>query len=209
MLFKENSKLSPSSPYSASKAACDHIAESFLKTYNLKICILRLTNNYGPFQFPEKLIPLMILNALEHRKLPVYGKGNQIRDWLHVNDHVRALWLIARKGKVGETYNIGGGNQIKNINVVKKICWYLDNCKKIKDHKNSYSRLIAFVKDRPGHDTRYGINFSKLKKNLNWKPLYNFDQGLKETVMWYLKNKTWCKKIIKKNSIHKKRLGAI
>lgn len=208
-LFTENTSYDPSSPYSSSKASSDHLVNAWHRTYGIPAIITNCSNNYGPFQFPEKLIPLMILNALENRKLPVYGNGNQIRDWLHVNDHVRALWLIARKGKVGETYNIGGGNQIKNINVVKKICNHLDNIKKIKKYQNSYSRLITYVKDRPGHDIRYGINFSKLKKNLQWKPLYNFNQGLKETVIWYLKNKIWCKKILKKNSIHKKRLGIV
>lgn len=208
-LFTENTSYDPSSPYSSSKASSDHLVNAWHRTYGIPAIITNCSNNYGPFQFPEKLIPLMILNALENRKLPVYGNGNQIRDWLHVNDHVRALWLIARKGKVGETYNIGGGNQIKNINVVKKICNHLDNIKKIKKNQNSYSRLITYVKDRPGHDIRYGINFSKLKKNLHWKPLYNFNQGLKETVIWYLKNKIWCKKILKKNSTHKKRLGIV
>ena len=208
-LFTENTSYDPSSPYSSSKASSDHLVNAWHRTYGIPSIITNCSNNYGPFQFPEKLIPLMILNALENRSLPVYGNGNQIRDWLHVNDHVRALWLIARKGRVGETYNIGGGNQIKNINVVKKICNHLDNIKKIKKYQNSYSRLITYVKDRPGHDTRYGINFSKLKKNLHWKPLYNFNQGLKETVIWYLKNKIWCKKILKKNSIHKKRLGIV
>ncbi len=208
-LFSEKTSYNPSSPYSSSKASSDHLVNAWYKTYGLPTIVTKCSNNYGPFQFPEKLIPLMILNALENRKLPIYGDGSQIRDWLHVNDHVRALWLIAKKGKVGGNYNIGGGNQIKNINVVKKICHYLDEIKKTNNKNNSFSKLITYVRDRPGHDLRYGVNFSKLKKDLNWKPLYNFNKGLKKTVQWYLDNEIWCKKILKRNSIHKKRLGTI
>ena len=206
--FTEQTRFDPSSPYSSSKASSDHLVNAWHKTYKIPTIITNCSNNYGPFQFPEKLIPLMILNVLENRKLPVYGDGKQIRDWLHVKDHVRALWTIAKRGKVGETYNIGGANQIKNITLVKKICKYLDYKKK-KNIKNSFIKLITYVKDRPGHDIRYAINFSKLKRKLNWKPLYNFDNGLKKTIEWYLKNNEWCKKILKKNAVYKKRQGII
>lgn len=207
-LFTENTPYDPSSPYSSSKASSDHLVSAWYKTYGLPTIITNCSNNYGPFQYPEKLIPLMILNALEKRNLPVYGKGNQIRDWLHVDDHVKALWLIINKGLPGEKYNIGGGNQKKNIEVVKMICSYLNKYKKIKvDNKNySYSNLITFVKDRPGHDFKYAINFHKLKK-MKWEPKYNFNKGLKLTVLWYIKNINWCKKFLKKNYIFKKRLG--
>lgn len=207
--FSETTSYMPSSPYSSSKASSDHLVSAWYRTYGLPTIITKCSNNYGPFQYPEKLIPLIILNALDYRKLPVYGSGNQIRDWLHVNDHVKALWLIINKGQIGQSYNIGGNNQKKNIEVVKKICVYLD--KHIKPKKKSkiksYFDLVCYVKDRPGHDFRYAINCNKLKKELNWYPEYNFSSGLEDTVLWYRENINWCKKILKKGFIYKKRLG--
>ncbi len=203
----EDFKYSPSSPYSASKASADHLVRSWFRTYNLPVIISNCSNNYGPNQFPEKLIPLIILNALEKKKLPIYGNGQQIRDWLYVNDHAEALFKIIVKGKVGETYNIGGNNEIKNIDVVKTICKKLDTIKPLSKNK-SYINLIEYVEDRPGHDSRYAIDTKKIKKTLNWKPRESFETGIEKTINWYLEkyksNNDYAKK-----KYNRKRLGLI
>jgi dTDP-glucose 4,6-dehydratase len=183
--FTEESPLDPSSPYSASKTAADLLAMAYFKTYNLPVIITRCSNNYGPYQFPEKLIPLMITNALEDKPLPVYGDGLNVRDWLHVRDHCVALDLVMHQGKPGQAYNIGGRNEWKNIDIVRKIL----------DILGKPESLITFVKDRPGHDFRYAIDATKLKKELNWLPTYTFEKGLQETVNWYCNNQKWWQKI--------------
>lgn len=189
--FKETSPYKPNSPYSASKASSDHLVRAWFKTYGLPVIITNCSNNYGPYQFPEKLIPLMILNAIEGKELPIYAKGNQIRDWLYVEDHVRALILLSIRGKVGETYNIGGQNEKKNIDVVKAICRILEELYPIKKSKlniKNYESLITFVKDRPGHDMRYAIDSNKIKNELGWIPVESFESGLYKTIQWYLDN---------------------
>ncbi len=194
--FTETTPYAPSSPYSASKASSDHLVRAWHRTYGLPVVVTNCSNNYGPFQFPEKLIPLIIENALAGKSLPVYGDGSQIRDWLYVEDHVRALYQVLLKGKIGETYNIGGHNEKKNIEVVHKICDLLDEFKPEKpEGLNSYRDLITFVKDRPGHDKRYAIDASKIAKDLNWKPLESFESGISKTVKWYLENSKWVKAI--------------
>ena len=208
-LFTETTPYKPSSPYSASKASSDHLVRSWFRTYGLPTLITNCSNNYGPYHFPEKLIPLMILNAIEGKKLPVYGKGNQIRDWLHVEDHVRALVLVATKGRVGETYNIGGHNEIKNIDVVKTICMILEELVPLKKSSlniSNYESLIMFVKDRPGHDMRYAIDASKIQKELSWTPIETFESGIRKTVQWYLDNQTWCQHV-QDGSYQRERLG--
>ena len=208
-LFSEETAYNPSSPYSASKASSDHLVRAWHRTYNLPILITNCSNNYGPFQFPEKLIPHMILNALSLKELPVYGDGSQIRDWLFVDDHVRALLNVGFNGKIGETYNIGGSNEIQNIEVVQKICKILDELVPIENEVlNSYSDLITYVKDRPGHDLRYAIDSKKIKNELGWTPNENFDSGMKKTVSWYLNNKRWSEKI-QSRSYQLQRLGKI
>ncbi len=188
-LFTEDSSYQPSSPYSASKASSDHLVRAWSKTYNLPCIITNCSNNYGPYQYREKLIPLMILNALENKKLPIYGAGDQIRDWLYVQDHIKALYIVITKGRVGETYNIGGHNEKKNIEVVESICNLLNELvPKEKDYKNQ----IYFVKDRPGHDKRYAIDASKIEKELGWTPHETFESGLRKTVQWYLANNELC-----------------
>ena len=189
-LFTEATSYSPSSPYSASKASSDHLVRAWHRTYGLPIVITNCSNNYGPYHFPEKLIPLVILNALDGKPLPVYGDGKQIRDWLYVEDHARALYLVATTAKVGETYNIGGHNEKQNIDVVKTICTILDNMKPREDGQ-SYTQQITFVKDRPGHDLRYAIDASKIGKELNWQPQETFESGIQKTVEWYLANQDW------------------
>lgn len=184
--FTENSQVKPNSPYSASKAAADHFVRAYHHSYGMNTIITRCSNNYGPYQFPEKMIPLCINNAFNDKKIPVYGDGMQIRDWLHVEDHCRALLLIFQKGKSGNIYNIGGNCQIRNIDLVKMI---LDVCGKD-------DSLISFVKDRPGHDRRYAINFSKLKNELGWEPRYKLKKGISETVKWYSKNRKWLDDIV-------------
>ena len=205
--FSEKTPYDPSSPYSASKASSDHLVRAWHRTYNLPILITNCSNNYGPCQFPEKLIPHVILNALEGKNLPIYGNGKQIRDWLYVDDHARALMIVALDGKVGETYNIGGSNEIQNIEVVKKICNILDGLisKKMNDI-TSFSSLITFVKDRPGHDVRYAINAKKIKKDLGWEPIENFESGILKTVKWYLNNPDWYENI-QNGSYKLERLG--
>jgi len=194
--FTESTSYAPSSPYSASKASSDHLVRAWLRTYGFPIVVTNCSNNYGPYHFPEKLIPLTIINALAEKPLPVYGNGGQIRDWLYVEDHARALYLVLSKGAVGETYNIGGHNERTNIDVVKTICHHLDLLAPKKNaNLKSFEDLIVFVKDRPGHDLRYAIDASKIFKNLGWKPLETFDTGLEKTVKWYLENESWWRRV--------------
>lgn len=206
-LFTEETAYEPSSPYSASKASSDHLVRAWNRTFGLPTIITNCSNNYGPFHFPEKLIPLMILNALEGKKLPVYGDGNQIRDWLYVEDHARALYTVASKGQVGETYNIGGHNEKKNIEVVTQICKILDELVPNKFDLSSYTDLITFVKDRPGHDLRYAIDATKIKKELNWVPQETFETGLRKTVKWFLENEKWLSKV--KDGSYRNRAGVL
>lgn len=203
-LFTEATPYAPSSPYSASKASSDHLVRAWRRTYNFPTIVTNCSNNYGPYHFPEKLVPLMILNALEGKPLPVYGKGNQIRDWLYVEDHARALTLVATKGKVGETYNIGGHNEKQNIEVVKTICNILDE---LVPAENSYKELISYVEDRPGHDMRYAIDASKIKQDLDWIPEETFESGIRKTVQWYLDNQSWCQRV-QDGSYQRERLGS-
>ena len=209
-LFTEQTSYAPSSPYSASKASSDHLVRAWLRTYGFPTIVTNCSNNYGPYHFPEKLIPLVILNALEGKALPVYGKGDQIRDWLYVEDHARALYKVVTEGKVGETYNIGGHNEKQNIEVVHAICEILDELAPMKDKNDqlniNYSSLIINVPDRPGHDRRYAIDSSKMSKELNWTPEETFETGLRKTVQWYLDNQSWCKNV-QDGSYQRERLG--
>jgi dTDP-glucose 4,6-dehydratase len=191
--FSETSPYDPSSPYSASKASSDHLVRAWYRTYKLPVIITNCSNNYGPYQFPEKLIPLIIINALDGKKLPIYGNGLQIRDWLYVDDHAAALYLIVKDGLIGETFNIGGHNEKTNLEVVTAICDVLDELKPIDPNNSfsSYSDLIEFVDDRPGHDFRYAIDSSKLEKKLKWKAKETFESGLNKTIKWYLDNQSW------------------
>ncbi|MBE6376619.1 MAG: dTDP-glucose 4,6-dehydratase [Lentisphaerae bacterium] len=194
--FTENTAYDPSSPYSASKAASDHLVRAWGRTFHLPVLITNCSNNYGPYHFPEKLIPLMILHALSGMELPVYGKGNQIRDWLYVDDHARALYLVSDKGVPGETYNIGGNNEKTNLEVVHTICSILDELTPRCDGK-SYASQIVHVADRPGHDLRYAIDAGKITRELGWKPMESFDTGIRKTVKWYLENKdSWCSRVL-------------
>ncbi|GGX60231.1 hypothetical protein GCM10007392_30320 [Saccharospirillum salsuginis] len=196
-LFTEETPYAPSSPYSATKAASDHLVRAWGRTYGLPVIITNCSNNYGPYHFPEKLIPHMILNALAGKPLPVYGDGSQIRDWLYVEDHARALIQVATEAKPGSTYNIGGHNEIKNIDVVRNICELLEELAPEKPAGvNRYEDLITFVKDRPGHDTRYAIDASKIKRELGWEPQETFESGLRKTVQWYLDNRTWWERVL-------------
>ena len=205
--FTEKSNYRPSSPYSASKASSDHLVRAWYRTYDLPVLITHCSNNYGPCQFPEKLIPHIILNALAGKSLPIYGDGKQIRDWLYVDDHVYALMDIALNAKVGETYNIGGNNEIQNIEVVRKVCSILDELIPNKmNGMTSFSELITYVKDRPGHDVRYAINASKIKRDLGWEPKENFGSGIRKTVEWYLNNMSWSENI-QNGSYKLERLG--
>ena len=194
--FKETTPYDPKSPYSASKASSDHLVRAWGHTFNLPVLLSNCSNNYGPFHFPEKLIPLVILNALDGKPLPIYGKGENVRDWLYVGDHAKALWLINEKGVPGETYNIGGHNERTNLEVVKTICAILDDLRPKAQGK--YSDQIVFVTDRPGHDLRYAIDSDKLQKDLGWKAEENFDTGIRKTVQWYLDNAWWWKPIREK-----------
>ena len=210
-LFTEETSYAPSSPYSASKASSDHLVRAWLRTYGLPTLVTNCSNNYGPYHFPEKLIPLMILNALEGKPLPVYGDGQQIRDWLYVEDHARALYKVVTEGKVGETYNIGGHNEKANLDVVKTICAILEELAPIKNSPLSiqnYESLITFVKDRPGHDVRYAIDASKIERELGWKPEETFETGLRKTVQWYLNNKHWWQAVLD-GSYSRDRLGEV
>ena len=195
-LFTERSSYAPSSPYSASKASADHLVRAWMRTYGLPVLLSNCSNNYGPYHFPEKLIPLVILNAIDGKKLPIYGKGDQIRDWLYVDDHAHALYNVITEGKVGETYNIGGNNEQKNINVVYTICDVLND---LAPSKHNYRDLILYVNDRPGHDRRYAIDISKIKFELGWEPSETFETGIRKTVQWYLNNRSWCESVRDKN----------
>ncbi len=192
--FTESTSYEPRSPYSASKAASDHLARAYFHTYGLPVTITNCSNNYGPYQFPEKLIPLMILNALQRKPLPVYGDGKQIRDWLFVEDHCEAIYLVLKNGRLGETYNIGGGNQPYNIDLVKEICSILDE---LKPAAKSYTELITYVVDRPGHDRRYAMDITKIRNELGWMPKHDIESGLRETVKWYLDHVNWVSAISK------------
>ena len=196
-LFTETSPYAPSSPYSASKASSDHLVRAWHRTFGLPVVLTNCSNNYGPYHFPEKLIPHMILNALAGKPLPVYGKGNQIRDWLYVEDHARALVLVATTADVSETYNIGGHNEKQNIEVVHTLCTLLEELHPAKPPGiENYKNLITFVKDRPGHDLRYAIDASKIERELGWKPHETFETGLRKTVIWYLKNRHWWQRVL-------------
>ena len=195
-LFTETTSYSPSSPYSASKASSDHLVRAWHRTYGLPVVVTNCSNNYGPYHFPEKLIPLMILNALQGKPLPIYGNGQQIRDWLFVEDHARALYKVVTEGAVGETYNIGGHNEKANIEVVHAICTLLEELAPNKpEGVQQYKELITYVTDRPGHDVRYAIDASKIKKELGWEPAESFESGLRKTVEWYLSNQEWVEHI--------------
>jgi dTDP-glucose 4,6-dehydratase len=202
-LFTENTPYAPSSPYSASKASSDHLVRAWHRTYALPVIITNCSNNYGPFHFPEKMIPLMILNALRNKPLPVYGEGSQIRDWLYVEDHARALYKVVTEGRVGETYNIGGHNEKRNIEVVHSLC---DILQELRPRTTSYRELIVHVTDRPGHDRRYAIDSTKIKNQLNWEPAESFETGSRKTVEWYLANSEWWERILN-GSYKGERLG--
>ncbi|XQS16966.1 dTDP-glucose 4,6-dehydratase [Citrobacter telavivensis] len=204
-LFTEQTSYAPSSPYSASKASSDHLVRAWLRTYGLPTMVTNCSNNYGPYHFPEKLIPLVILNALEGKSLPIYGKGDQIRDWLYVEDHARALYTVVTKGIPGETYNIGGHNEKKNLDIVHTICDLLDE---IVPKAVSYREQITYVADRPGHDRRYAIDADKISRELGWKPQETFESGIRKTVEWYLAHLEWCK-WAQDNSYYHERLGLI
>lgn len=203
--FTETFAYAPNSPYSASKASSDHLVRAYHHTYGLPTLATNCSNNYGPYQFPEKLIPLMILNALEGKKLPVYGNGQNIRDWLYVEDHCQAILTVLEKGIPGEVYNIGGNNEMTNLNVVYTLCDILDELHPCAGTK-SYREQISFVKDRPGHDLRYAIDASKIKRDLGWQPKETFITGIKKTVQWYLNNAEWCQRV-QDGSYRRERLG--
>ncbi len=200
--FTEKTPYDPKSPYSASKASSDHLVNAWFHTYGLPTIITNCSNNYGPYQFPEKLIPLIIMNCLNEKDLPIYGDGQNVRDWLYVEDHCNAINKIYSNGKIGQTYNIGGNNEITNLDIVHTICDLMDEFSPRKN-KISYKDLITFVKDRPGHDFRYAIDATKIKNELNWIPSENFNSGIRKTVKWYLENKVWYEKI----KYNQKRLG--
>ena len=208
-LFTEQTPYAPSSPYSASKASSDHLVRAWGRTYGLPVVISNCSNNYGPYHFPEKLIPLMILNALEGKALPVYGDGKQVRDWLYVDDHARALCLVVKAGKIGETYNIGGANEVENIEVVRTLCSILEELAPAKPvGVENYKDLIAYVTDRPGHDLRYAIDAGKIQKELGWLPAETFESGIRKTVEWYLQNSDWCQHV-QDGSYARERLGVV
>lgn len=204
-MFLENTPYDPSSPYSASKASSDHLVRAWHRTFGLPVLISNCSNNYGPYQFPEKLIPLMVLNCLEHKALPIYGQGLNVRDWLYVTDHCEAIIKIIKEAKVGETYNIGGHNEMRNIDIVHTICELLDELNP-SPKLGSYKELITYVKDRPGHDLRYAIDASKIEKELGWLPKETFSTGIRKTVTWYLENAPWWQAIQNK-SYRQERLG--
>jgi len=205
--FSESTAYDPSSPYSASKASSDHLVRAWHRTFGLPVTISNCSNNYGPYQFPEKLIPLMILNCLAEKPLPVYGTGENVRDWLYVQDHCDAINMVLQKGTIGETYNVGGNNEIQNIQIVKDICTILDEVKPAESGK-SYHQLITFVKDRPGHDFRYAIDSTKIKQGLGWQPHETFQSGLRKTINWYLDNKDWWIET-QENIYQQERLGIV
>jgi dTDP-glucose 4,6-dehydratase len=203
--FTESTPYDPSSPYSASKAASDHLVRAWTRTYGFPALITNCSNNYGPYQFPEKLIPLMIANCVDDKPLPVYGEGLNVRDWLFVEDHCDAIYSVLQKGSFGETYNIGGNNEIKNIDIVNTICSILDEMK-LRSNGGSYTELIDYVMDRPGHDFRYAIDATKIKNNLGWQPKETFDTGIRKTIQWYLDNEEWWRKI-QDGKYNQERLG--
>ena len=208
-LFTETTSYEPSSPYSASKASSDHLVRAWQRTYGLPTLITNCSNNYGPYHFPEKLIPLMILNALAGKPLPVYGDGSQVRDWLYVEDHARALVKVATEGMIGETYNIGGHNERKNLDVVTTLCSILEELAPNKPSNiSNYSDLITYVTDRPGHDVRYAIDASKIERELGWRPEETFESGIRKTVQWYLGNPTWWQRVLD-GSYQGERLGTV
>ena len=208
-LFTEETAYDPSSPYSASKAASDHLVRAWHRTYGMPVLVTNCSNNYGPYQFPEKLIPLIILNALQGKPLPIYGEGNQVRDWLYVDDHARALYKVITEGKIGETYNIGGNNEKTNMEVVTTICNILDELvPEYPEGINQYSDLITHVTDRPGHDLRYAIDATKIDTDLAWSPDETFETGLKKTIDWYLNNAVWCQRV-QDGSYQGERLGLV
>ena len=208
-LFTENTPYSPSSPYSASKASSDHLVRAWHRTFKLPTIITNCSNNYGPFQFPEKLIPLTIMNAIEGKNLPIYGNGLQVRDWLYIEDHAKALLHVALNGRISETYNIGGHNELQNIQVVKTICRKLDKLLPSKfEGISKYEQLITYVDDRPGHDKRYAIDSTKISNELDWTPVETFETGIAKTIKWYLENIIWCKQI-KDGIYHGERLGVV
>ena len=204
VLFTENTPYDPRSPYSASKASSDHLVRAWYKTYGLPILITNCSNNYGPFHFPEKLIPVVILNALAEKPLPIYGDGENIRDWLYVEDHANALLLVLEKGVVGRNYNIGGDNELTNLEIVKTLCAILDRLQP--RVSGSYTDLISFVTDRPGHDTRYSIDSTRIRNELGWQPSVSINEGLEKTVCWYLGNKDWWRPLLDRSGVGK-RLG--
>ncbi len=211
--FREETPYSPNSPYSATKAGADHLGRAYFQTHGLPVLLTHCSNNYGPFQFPEKLIPLTILNALEGKPLPIYGDGSNVRDWIHVEDHCSALEQVGRQGRAGETYNVGGGNEITNLSLVKALCECLDSLKPSRTNPwlqkrgvRRYKDLMTFVTDRPGHDHRYAIDDRKIRRDLGWKPRWDIQRGLRATVEWYLKNLKWCQ-AVQKDSYGRERLG--
>jgi len=204
--FKETTPYDPSSPYSASKASSDHLVRAWHRTYGFPALITNCSNNYGPYQFPEKLIPLMLANCVDEKPLPVYGEGLNVRDWLFVEDHCDAIYSVLQKGTIGETYNIGGHNEIKNIDIVNTICSTLDELKP-RSNGSSYSELITYVTDRPGHDFRYAIDASKINKDLGWSPTETFETGIRKTIQWYLENEDWWRKI-QDGTYSQERLGS-
>lgn len=206
-LFTEETSYDPSSPYSASKAASDHLVRAWCRTFNLPVVVTNCSNNYGPYHFPEKLIPLIILNALDGKKLPIYGNGKQVRDWLYVEDHAKALFRVVETGEVGETYNIGGFNEKQNIEVVNTLCNHLNELVQDKpDGITDFNQLITYVADRPGHDVRYAIDANKISTELGWNPEETFSSGMRKTVEWYLENLKWCKHV-QDGTYQRERLG--
>ena len=200
-LFSEGTPYAPNSPYAASKAAADHLVRAYFHTYQLPVLLTNCSNNYGPYQFPEKLIPLMILNAVEGRELPIYGDGGNIRDWLHVEDHCAGLMLVLTEGRPGEKYNIGGGNERTNLQIVDRLCEVLEELRPAAANPalgraGSYRNLRTFVPDRPGHDRRYAIDAEKIRRELGWRPRHTFEDGLRRTVAWYLEHRSWCEQIV-------------
>ena len=208
-LFSEETRYAPNSPYAASKAGADHLVRAYFHTYALPVIITNCSNNYGPYQFPEKLIPLMILNAIDGRPLPIYGDGGNVRDWLHVEDHCSGIMLALEKGRLGEKYNVGGGNERTNLQIVDLICSTLDELAPLDDgegSRKSYRELKTFVPDRPGHDRRYAIDASKIRRELGWQPRHTFESGLCETVRWYLDHRDWCANV-QHGNYQRQRLG--
>lgn len=213
--FRETTAYAPNSPYAATKAGADHLVRAYHETYGLPVLLTNCSNNYGPYQFPEKLIPLMILNALEGKPLPVYGDGKNVRDWLYVEDHCDALWRVLTKGKVGEKYNIGGNSEKTNLQVVESLCRQLEKALPAARNRalaekgvRKYGQLVTFVKDRPGHDRRYAIDAGKIRKELKWRPRHAFDEGMEATVRWYLSHQDWCRKV-QGGKYQRQRLGLV